>query len=322
MAVNLGQLVATVAEKVIGEKPADNIFTSQTLLAMLKENGGFKQVDGGRLIELGVIYQENSTFKSYSDLETLDTARQDFIDAARYEWKEIGGTSVISELELARAQGEAAKYDLAATKAQHAKDSLFAVCNRQMWSDGTGNSSKDIGGLKLLVASAPTSGTVGQINRATFSFWRNYQASGVKTTAAYDNLRGAMRTCYNTTSRGGYAEHPTVFLSGLTIFGAYEGTLTANERFTSKAEGEGGFKNEVIKFKGAKVAFDEDCPTTDAMWGLNFDFLKFYYPRGRWAKVFSPVTPANQTAEIVKYLVIGNMGVSASRRQGIITGIT
>ena len=145
MAVNLGQLVASVSEKVIGEKPTDNVFTSQTLLAMLKEHGGFKQVDGGRLIECGVIYQENSTFKSYSDLETLDTARQDFIDVARYEWKEIGGTSVISELELARAQGESAKYDLAATKAQHAKDSLFAVCNRQMWSDGTGNGSKDIG---------------------------------------------------------------------------------------------------------------------------------------------------------------------------------
>jgi hypothetical protein len=322
MAPQLGQLVATVSEKVIGESPTDNIFTSQTLLAMMKENGGFKQVDGGRLIELGVIYQENSTFKSYSDLETLDTTRQDFIDCARYEWKEIGGTTVISELEMARAQGEAAKYDLAAAKAQHAKDSLFAVVNRQMWSDGTGNSSKDIGGLKHIVASSPTTGTVGGINRATFSFWRNYQASCAKTSAAYDNLRGGMRTMYNTISRGGASETPAVFLSGLTIFGAYEGTLTANERFTSKDSGEGGFATEVIKFKGAKVAYDDDCPTADAMWGLNFDFLKFYYPRGRWAKVFPAVTPANQTAEIVKYLVIGNMGCSASRRQGIITGIT
>ena len=45
MAVNLGQLVASVSEKVIGEKPTDNVFTSQTLLAMLKEHGGFKQVE-------------------------------------------------------------------------------------------------------------------------------------------------------------------------------------------------------------------------------------------------------------------------------------
>lgn len=60
----LGQLIATVTEKVIGESPQDNIFTSQWLLNAMKENGGFKQLDGGRLIELGLIYAENTTFRS------------------------------------------------------------------------------------------------------------------------------------------------------------------------------------------------------------------------------------------------------------------
>ena len=33
---------------------------------------------------------------------------------------------------------------------------------------------KEIGGLQLLVADAPSTGTVGGINRASFAFWRNY----------------------------------------------------------------------------------------------------------------------------------------------------
>jgi len=64
-------------------------------------------------------------------------------------------------------------------------------CN-QAWSDGTGNSSKDLGGLQFLISTTPTTGTVGGINRATFSFWRNQQTSGAKTTTAFDNLRASM----------------------------------------------------------------------------------------------------------------------------------
>jgi hypothetical protein len=41
-----------------------------------------------------------------------------------------------------------------------------------MYSDGTGSAGKQIGGLQLLVADTPTSGTVGGISRAN-TFWRN-----------------------------------------------------------------------------------------------------------------------------------------------------
>lgn len=317
----LGQLVASVLEKVVGDKPTDNVFTSQALLNLLKSGNGFRSLSGGRVIEETLEYAENTTFKSYSDLETLDTTRVDVFDCARFEWKEIGGTVVISELEKARAQGAEAKFELASAKVNNAKNSMMAVLNRQMYAAGTANGGKDIGGLALLVASTATSGTVGGIDRAAFPFWRNRSNSAAKTTNVYDNLRKTMALTYNECSKGAASEHPEMFLMNMTDFGGYEALLTANERFTSKSEGDGGFKNEVLKFKGAKVTFDEDCPAATAFC-LNSRNLKFNYPSGRWMKVFPSVTPANQTAEITKLLVIGNMSINNPRRLGVLTATT
>lgn len=317
----LGQLIASVLEKVVGDKPTDNVFTSQALLNLLKSGSGFRSLSGGRVIEETLEYAENTTFRSYSDLETLDTTRIDVFDAARFEWKEIGGTVVVSELEKARAQGQEAKFELVTAKVNNAKNSMLATLNRQFYAAGTANGGKDITGLATLVSSSPTSGTVGGIDRGTFAFWRNRQTAGTKTTTDFDNLRGAMRTTYNNCSKGAASEHPEQFISTQTVFQGYESTLTTNERFTSKDSGDGGFKNEVLKFKGAKVTFDEDC-TSGTMYCLNSRNLKFNYPQGRWMKVFPAVTPANQTAEITKMLVIGNMSINNPRRLGVITSIT
>ena len=41
-----------------------------------------------------------------------------------------------------------------------------------------------------------------------------------------------------------------------------------------------------------------------------------------WAKAFPPVDPANQTAEVVKLMTIGNMSINNPRRLGVITSIS
>jgi hypothetical protein len=324
MAPALGQLAASTFEKVAGAGPEDNVFTSQFLLWMLKRGKGFRKLDGGQLIEESLEYAENTTFRSYSDLETLDTTRIDVFDAARFNWKEVGGTIVFSNLEKMRNQGESAKFDLVAKKVNNGKNSMFAAINRMLYSDGTGNSSKDITGLAALVSSTPTSGTVGGINRGTFSFWRNRQALGTLGSVAFDNLRGAMRTIYNQCSKGAFDEHPEAYVMSRTDFQGFESTLVVNERFTDSSKdgvADGGFKNEMLKFKGARVAFDEDC-TAGTAYCLNSRNLKLNYPSGGWAKTFDTVEPANQTAEVVKIATIAQTSINNPRRLGVITVIT
>ena len=321
---NLGQVSASVWEAKIGKKPTDNIFTSRALFYALGKSGFKEQSDGGRLIEFSIEYAENTTFRSYGELETLDTTRIDVFDAARFEWKIAAGTVVYSDLEQLRAAAGNRKFDVIAGKLENGKNSHIANLNRQMWSDGTGNGGKDIGGLQSIISTTPTTGTVGSINRATFSFWRNRQTSGAKTTTAFDNLRSTWTTVYNQCSLGGLKKQPTAVITTQTVFEGYEGTLTTNSRYTSEdraSNGDAAFLNDALLFKGKPVFYDEDCPSGNAYF-VNAEHLKLVYLAGGWMKMYPEVDPANQLANVHKVATFANMGTNAARHLGVVSAIT
>lgn len=321
----LGQVAASVWESVIGKKPSDNIFTSRALFYFLGEKGFKEESDGGRLFEMSLMYAENTTFKSYSENEELDTTRVDVFDAARYEQKIIAGTVVYSELERLRAAAANRKFDVIAEKLENGKESHIAVLNRQAWSDGTGNGGKDVAGVQHVISATPTTGTVGGINRATFSFHRNRQNSGAQSAAAYDNLRSAMRTTFNQCSDGGVENAPTAWGTTRTVFEGYESLLVANERYSKDGNGQrggdAGFDNNALLFKGAKGFYDEDAPSGN-LYFFNPKYLKFMYLKGGWMKMYPGVDPANQLSNIHKSATFGNMGTNNSRRLGVVSSIT
>ena len=324
---NLGQLAASVWEKKIGKKPSDNIFNSRALIYALNKEGFKEEVDGGRLVEFSLEFATNTTHKSVGEFEQLDTSRIDVFDAARFEWKIVAGTVIYSELERLRAQASAGKFDVIAEKMENSKDSHLNELNTQFWSDGTGNSGKDIGGLQLIIATAPTTGTVGGINRGNFSFHRNQQASGIKTSTAYDNLVSVMRTVHNQCSSGGVKEMPTSAICGRATFEGYEGRLTVNERYTYDTsrqvgrKGDAAFLNDALRFKQIPIFYDE-AAVTDAVYFLNPKYLKVPYLSGAWMKMYPAVDPANQLANVHKLATICTMGTNNSRRLGVVTAIT
>ena len=323
--VAIGQNAASVWEKVIGKKPNDNIFTSRALFHFLGEKGFKEEADGGRLIEFTLEYAENSTFKSYSETEELDTTRIDTYDAARFEWRINAGTVVYSELEKLRAAEGSRKFDLIAEKLENGKNSHISAMNEQAFSDGTGNGSKDLGGLQLLISTTPTTGSVGGINRATYSFWRNRQTSGAQTGADFDNLRASMRSIFNQCSNGGTEFAPTAWITTRTVFEGFESLLVANERYAKDGSasrgGDAGFDNNALMFKGAKGFYDEDAPSGN-LYFLNPKFLKFAYLKGGWMKMYPEVDPANQLSNVHKVATFGNMGTNNSRRLGVVSAIT
>lgn len=321
---NLGEVAATVWEQKFGKKPTDNVFTANALFYFLGEEGFKEEADGGRLIEFGLEYAENTTFKSYGELDTLDTTRISVFDAARFDWKIHAGTVVYSELERLRAQAASGKYDLIADKLENGKNSHIANMNRAMWSDGTGNGSQDIGGIQLIISATPTTGSVGQINRATFSFWRNQQTAGTKSATAFDNLRASMRSIYNQCSRGGVEETPMAWMTTRTVFEGYESILLANEHILREDKQKGadaGIKNTLLFFKGAPGSYDESAPSGN-LYFFNNKNLKMCYLSGGWMKMYDKVDPANQLANVHKVATFGNMGTNNSRRLGVVSAIT
>ncbi len=318
---NVGQRVTANWEAVVGDGPEDNINDDYWLFNRLSKGEGFLGLSGGDFIVGDLEYALNSTVSSYSDTEAISTTRVDVFDRSEWQWKEYAGTVIMSELEKDRNAGEGQVFALLPAKLENLRSSMRSTINTDMFSTGTANGSKGIGGLQLIISSTPTSGTVGAINRGNFSFWRNQQTSGALTTSAFDNLRAAGRSIYNLCSNGVGDQHPTASVTTRTVFEGFEGLLLANERFTSKDDGEGSFANEVLKFKGTKMSYDNDCPT--GIWYFwNPKFLKLAYKKGSWFKMREKINPANQTIDVLLVRTMCNLMTTNARRLGCVTAIT
>ena len=321
VAPNAGQRVAANWEIVVKTKPEDQIHDDYWLFNQLSQGDGFVGKSGGDFIAVPIEYALNGTVGSYSDLDTISTTRYDVFDRYEAQWKEYAGTYAVSDLESDRNAGEGQVFDIRDAKLENLRNSIKSKFNEHFYAAGTANSGKDFTGLATLVSSTPSSGTVQGVDRASFSFARNQQASGAQTTSAFDNLRAVMRSQYNLASNGVSADHPSFGVTTRTVFEGYEGLLLANERFDSKDNGDGSFKNEVIKFKGMRLSYDNDCPS-GLMYLLNPKFLKLYYKTGAWMKAQPSQRPVNQTADFVIIRTMANLVALNPRRLAVITAIT
>lgn len=320
---NVGQLIANAWEAYVGGKPEDCIFDDFWMFEKFSSGDGFKSFDGGRSINGSIAYALNTTVSSYTDTDVIPTTRIDIFDEFQFTWKEYAGNIVMSYLEMAKNQGSGAKFDLLEGKMSNLKSSLEKQLNDGMLGDGTGNNSKEIGGLQLLISATPTTGTVGGISRSAFSFWRNQQAAGTKTTTAGDNLRAVMRSVYNLCGSGVDSTHPVFALTDRASFELYEGLLVANERYMSKEKGDAGFKNEVLTFKDIQISYEKSTAfLAGALYFINPKYLKLAYQRGYWMKARPAIEPANQTVSITTIMTICNMYTSNPRRLGVVTAIT
>jgi len=320
---NVGQLVASVYERTFPGGPTDNVHNSYALFNALGPNGFKEQADGGRLIEADIEFALNSTNAMIGEFDSIDTTRVDVFDAARFDWKTCAGTCTYSYLEMARASGDNAKFDVIAKKIENERNSHLATLNTQAWNTAT-LGANDLTSIPTLISTTPTTGTIGGISRDNFSFWRNRQASGAKTTAAFDNLQSAMRSIHNQCSLGGFKKRPTHVVTSRTVFEGYEGTLTTLNRYLRedrKSKGDPAFMNDALEYKGLPMFYDEDA-VSDSVFFLNNEFIKFVYLKGSWMKLDPSVTPTNGLFNVHKMYTFGNFSLKASRHQGVVSGVT
>jgi len=319
---NIGEVASTVWEKKFGTKPTDNIFTSRAFFFSMGKDGFKEEADGGRVFEHGVEFAENTNFHSYGEADELDTTRLSVFDAARYDPKICAGTVTYSALEELRAQARMGKYDVMAEKLENGKDSHISDMNRQMLGDGV--PANDIDGIQFLISTTPTTGSVGGINRATFSFWRNRQNSGAQSVSAFDNLRSSWTTTYNQCSLGGIKNTPRWICTDRPSMQGYEQILVAIEQIAEakmKDQADIAFSNEMLKFKGAKVYFDEDAAAGNAYFYNNTN-LKVDYYKGGWMKIFPPRDPHNQLMMVHKVATFCNLATNGSRHLGVVSALT
>ena len=168
---NVGVLLSTTLKN-YRQNLVDQIHKSNALFFMLKEKGAIKEESGGERISQPILYAKNNTSGSYDGYDSLDTTPQAGIDSAEFNWKQYSASITISGKEERQNSGDKYKIiDLLDAKTKQAMYSLKESIGMGIFSDGTGNGSKDLTGLVAMVAAT---GTYGGINSSTYTWWQSY----------------------------------------------------------------------------------------------------------------------------------------------------
>lgn len=317
---NLSEIVTTTLRNRSG-KLADNVTDNNALLRRLNKRGNVKPVDGGRTIVQELEYAENSTYKRYSGYEMLNIAPSDVFTAAEFDWKQAAVAVSISGLEQLQNSGKEKIIDLLESRIKNAERTMMNNLSADCYSDGTADGGKQIGGLQLLVADSPATGTVGGINRATWSFWRNvaFDATtdgGAAATAS--NIQSYMNRVWLQLVRG--TDRPDLIIADNNYFRLYWESLQAIQRITSDDMASAGFSS--LKFMDADVVFDGgyggNAPTNH-MYFLNTNYIHF---RPHKDRNMVPLDPdrfsVNQDAMVKLTAWAGNMTLSNAFLQGVL----
>jgi hypothetical protein len=313
---NLSEIITTTLRNRSGEL-ADNVSKGNALLSKLKEKGAWKAASGRSIVQ-ELDYAENGTFMYYSGGEVLNIAASDVLSAAEFDWKQAACAVTATGLEIdVQNVGKEQVIDLLEARIKNAQRTMRNnICNG-MYSDGTGTGGKQIGGLQLLVADDPTTGTVGGISRVNFSFWRNqvYDNStdgGAATTAA--NIQQYMNATWLECVRG--SDKPDLLITGATYYNLFWSSLQAIQRITDPKMGQAGFQN--VMFNTAPVVYEDNTGIpTQRMYFLNTDYIHFRYATKRLFKPLERVQSINQDAIAQLITFAGNLTLSNASLQGV-----
>ena len=337
---NLSEIVTTTLRSRTGEL-ADNMSRNNALLARLSRRGRVKTFSGGRTIVQELNYANNQTFQWYSGYQVLNIAPSQTFTAAEYPIRQSAVAVSISGLEELQNSGEEAIIDLLESRIENAEDTFMNGMSQGIYGDGTVTGS--VGGLQLLVAASPTTGTVGGIDRATWTFWQNQSYSsltngGAAATAA--NIQNYMDTLWVTLVRG--RDSPDLIVADNNYYKLYWQSLQAIQRIASEnGVGEfGALGFQTLKYNTADVVLDggfqgfstDPFPgetstgnglggaPTNTMYMLN---TKYIHWRPHAKRNMVPLDPdrfsVNQDAMVKLMGWAGNMTLSNAFLQGVLT---
>ena len=318
---NLSEIITTTLRNRSG-KTADAVSKNNALLHRLQKRGKIKPVSGGRTIVQEIQYQENSTYKRYAGYDLLNIQPSDVVTAAEYDWKQAVAAVSISGLEELQNRGDARVIDLLEERIENAERTIKNNIALDCYSDGTADGGKQIGGLKLLISTSPTSGTVGGINRANWTFWQNQAWScltngGAAMSAA--NIQTNMNSLYLKLVRG--TDKPDLIVADNGAYGFYLASLQTIQRITSSEMAEAGFVN--LKFMNSDVVLDGGFgggAPTNTMYFVNSEYLFF---RPHKDRNFTPIggerVNPNQDAIVKLIGWAGNMTTNNAFLQGVLS---
>lgn len=312
-------IIATTIESRSGEI-ADNVTKNNAIFTRLKQKGKIRPFSGGSQIIEELSFAQNGNAGWYSGYDLLSVAAQDVISGATYSIKQIACPVVVSGLEMLQNAGKEQIIDLLEARLSVAEDTMANLMAQGIYSDGTSYGGKQLVGLGAAVVAAPSTGTYGGIDPATWSFWRN-QTQLVGSTPTATNIQGYMNTLWASQVRG--KNRPDLIIFDNTLWSTYVSSLQSLQRFTSSGTADLGFGS--VKFMDADVVLDGGlggfAPSAVGYF-LNTDYI---FLRPHKDRNMVPLSPnrrvsINQDAEVEILAWAGAFTTSNRSLQGYFRG--
>jgi len=294
----------------------DAIFDATPFWAFIAAKGRRRTIAGHRSILVPIMYDKSKTVTSIAKGDTISTTENEFLTMANYNWKIIAGSVVRYWEDDRQNRGQAAILSLLNAKMDNLRLTITDKFEVDLFLDGTGNGGKDIGGLSLYVPTVPTSGTIGGINRANFSWWRSKTKTATGSFAVYgkDELRTAINDC--TTG----ADSPDLLLTDQTDWERLATETEDQKSIVNQKVGDSVFDS--IRFWGRDVMWSPSCSPANAFYLINTKYLEWIadeyanFTMTEWKAI------PNQLDRVAQVVVVGNLVLSNSRKQGIYHTIT
>lgn len=252
--VGLGQLVTTTGRH-RSRKLKDAVTDNHPLLALMKERGGIRRIDGGRTVVEEAKSGQNSTVEWVGESGQVSLSDAKVLDAAEFDWKyQLGSVSWTLAERYKNSGGSDTKLiDVVAGKFEVLEASAMNEFHDGMQSNGTGSGGLQLNGIASLVSTTPTTGTVGGIDRsnADAAWFRNQKFDTTNDwsdgAASAANIKRILDKGINATTRGGKSMIDA-FLLGNTYFELATQAIQAIQVIQNESDvGRAGFQKLIYR---------------------------------------------------------------------------
>jgi hypothetical protein len=263
------------------------------LMAWAFANNRVEWEDGGYEISNPLVIGRNPNVTSYAYYEELPVAQTNEFETVKYSWSRVAGTAIISDQEEDENRGSAQIFKLVKAKMDILEESLKEKFGTYLYGTGGGN---DPNGLQNLIPDDPTTGVIGNLDRAVVPQWRtsSYDFDG---TLDETNIEEAMDDILmDLTVKG---DKPDLILYGRNLYRIYRAAVRDKVIVNLSELGKGkgmvdlGFSG--VAHQTIPIVYDEDCPVNKAYF-INSKYLRLHILRHVNMRVKELTSPWNMDA--------------------------
>lgn len=330
-ASNLTTLANTALEYFIKSDPVEQNVQDKPFLRWL--HAGKKEFPGGNDYISGPVrgdwLADNSSFFGwYSHNDELTFARPDNVLRAKYQWREWHAGAQLDFTDLKQhgivvdMSGNPVKSSpqeiqivkdwLEDTVVNDVGESINQSLNTAFWGDGS-VSAKAVIGLLGLLDTDPTTGTIGNLSRATYDWWRHRIDLAIPYSAANQTLTKTLRRHIRQQRRWG--GKPDAIFAGSTAIDALEAEIHekgiyTQEGFAKEGKNDIGMSDILVRGVG-KVQYDpylDDNGLASEIFILDSRHLRLMPMKGAYMQALKVTRPYNYAVMLKS--VIGTCAIS------------